>query len=209
VSDENVRDLERRVVAGEPGALDELLIELSRRGELRAHEQSVPRGLQWHVFNVVRKLADHGARHFELTLRRNGFLSLTSDGPGISVEWDREDEGYGRPILERLFLGDTRTWAREVQEQRYQSGADALCALTLSLDASTTWSGRRFRQRFEHGLPTHNVADLGPTSERGTRVDFRVDQRFFRRTPTASEVSNGLDEVTWPHEGVEIGVADE
>lgn len=145
-----------------------------------------PRGVSNLLFELVsNSLDEHLAGHamnVSITVR-TGEILVEDDGRGIPVDCDPT---LLEKICTELHGSSFRaTPPRAARKHRHVGdfglGLVVVCALSEEM-VITIDRGHRYQQRFQRGRPVAPLADLGPTSRRGTHISFRPDPTIFEQT---------------------------
>ncbi len=146
------------------------------------------RGLHHLVYEVVDNSIDEAmAGHaglIKVAVEEDGSVTVEDDGRGIPVGVHPR---YGKSalviVLTVLHAGgkfDDKSY--KVSGGLHGVGISVVNALSESLEATVWREGRKYRQRFERGVPVGELEDLGPTEGSGTRISFRPDPEIFPAT---------------------------
>ncbi|MGA3296885.1 MAG: DNA topoisomerase (ATP-hydrolyzing) subunit B [Candidatus Bathyarchaeia archaeon] len=146
------------------------------------------RGLQHLVFEVVDNSIDEAlagfCKNISVALNNDGSVTVHDDGRGIPVETHvQTGKSALEVVMTMLHAGgkfDHKTY--QVSGGLHGIGVSAVNALSEWLEAEVHVQGRAFKQRYERGVPTTGVQELGPVTDHGTRVSFKPDPEIFEET---------------------------
>lgn len=121
-------------------------------------------------------------QRIDVTLHPDGSASVSDDGPGMSVEFDRQ----GMRVAERLMT--TLSACRAARESA--TVAQRFCGLGVAVvTALSEWcrleirrEGKTWTQTYAAGTPTSALEEQGAATTSGTTVHFRPDRAIFRVT---------------------------
>ncbi|MGA2784418.1 MAG: DNA topoisomerase (ATP-hydrolyzing) subunit B [Candidatus Bathyarchaeia archaeon] len=146
------------------------------------------RGLQHLVFEVVDNSIDEAlagfCKNISVALNNDGSVTVRDDGRGIPVEMHvQTGKSALEVVMTMLHAGgkfDHKTY--QVSGGLHGIGVSAVNALSEWLEAEVHVQGRAFKQRYERGVPTTGVQELGSVDDHGTRVSFKPDSTIFEET---------------------------
>jgi DNA gyrase subunit B len=144
------------------------------------------RGLHHLVYEVVDNSIDEALGGFctqiAVTINKDATVTVEDNGRGIPVD---VHAGTGKSALEVVhtvlhaggkFGGDTY----KVASGLHGVGVSAVNALSEWLEVVVQRDGRRYRQRYERGVPTTPVEELGAVKGTGTTTTFLPDIAIIR-----------------------------
>ena len=156
-------------------------------------------------------LAGH-ASFIEVELGADGFLIVTDNGRGISV--DPHPKFPKKSALEVIMCtlhsgGKLNSKVYETSGGLHGVGVSVVNALSSRLEVEVARSQKLYRMSFERGHPKGKLEDLGKiNNRRGTRIRFKPDsdifgakatfkpQRLFKMTRSKAYLFGGV-EIRW------------
>ena len=175
-----------------------------------------PTGLHHLVYEVVDNSVDEAlageCTEVEVVIRKDASVSVRDNGRGIPVELHSKEK---RPAVEVVMTtlhagGKFDKKSYKVSGGLHGVGVSVVNALSEWLEVEVVRDGRRYRQRYERGVPTTELEDLGPAEGRGTRVTFLADSEIFDNLEYSFDtLSQRLRELAFLNPGLSISIADE
>ncbi len=174
------------------------------------------RGLHHCVYEVVDNSVDEAlVGHCDkvtVTIHKDNSVTVEDNGRGIPVEHHPQ---YGMSsltvVLTKLHAGgkfDKNSY--KVSGGLHGVGVSCVNALSELLVVEVHRDGFMYRQSFERGEPTNEVANLGPTTKRGTIVTFKPDMTIFETDGFVFEtLASRLRELAFLNKGLRIIITDE
>ncbi|WP_375630116.1 MULTISPECIES: DNA topoisomerase IV subunit B [unclassified Bartonella] len=128
------------------------------------------------------------ADSIEVSLDRNGYITVTDNGRGIPVENHPQmpEKSTLEVIMTQLHSGG------KFDGKAYQTagglhgvGISVVNALSDDMEVEVARERKLYRQRFSRGIPQSGLEDLGDVyNRRGTRVRFHPDHEIFGEKAT-------------------------
>lgn len=143
------------------------------------------RGLHHLVTEVVDNSIDEAlagvCNRIEVVIEEDGAVMVSDNGRGIPVG---EERTTGRNTLEVVHTvlhagGKFGGGGYKVASGLHGVGVSAVNALSRWLEVEVRYDGRRYSQRYEHGIPVTPVVDHGPAEGHGTCTRFLPDDEII------------------------------
>ena len=173
-------------------------------------------GLHHLVYEVVDNSVDEAlaghARTIEMTIHADGSLSVQDDGRGIPVgPHPTEPMDTLDVVMTKLHAGGKfDQGSYKVSGGLHGVGVSCVNALSEYLEVEVYRNGQIYKQRYQTGIPTGQVRNLGKTSLQGTKVTFKPDASVLEATEFNFDVlSNRMRELAFLNPGLRIVMRDE
>ena len=173
-------------------------------------------GLHHLVFEVVDNSVDEALAGFCKTIKviihADGSVSVEDDGRGIPVD---NHPKFNKPAMEIALTklhagGKFDNKAYKVSGGLHGVGVSCTNALSSRMIATVKRDGFIYQQTYEKGVPVTDVKKIGPSAEKGTKIQFTPDKEIFETTDFSFEtLSSRLRELAFLNPGLYISLSDE
>ncbi|NMC10681.1 MAG: DNA topoisomerase (ATP-hydrolyzing) subunit B [Methanothrix sp.] len=173
-------------------------------------------GLHHLVYEVVDNSVDEAlggyCRNIEVTVHKDGSVSVNDDGRGIPVD---NHPQYNRPALEIVMTvlhagGKFNHESYSVSGGLHGVGVSVVNALSEWLEVEVRRNGKVYWQRYEHGNVVSDLLVRGTSDSTGTTVTFKPDGSIFEDTEyNFDTLSSRLRELAFLNRGLRISIKDE
>jgi len=152
------------------------------------------RGLHHLVYELVDNAVDEAIAGFcteiLVEVHTDGSVSVQDNGRGIPVDIHPELGISGVEVVyTQLHAGgkfDGKIY--QISGGLHGVGASVVNALSRWLEVEVCREGKRYRQRYERGVPQTPLQEVGTCSRSGTRVRFLPDDEIFQTTRFDSDI---------------------
>jgi DNA gyrase subunit B len=174
------------------------------------------RGLHHLVYEVVDNAIDEAMAGFcsevRVTVHPDDSVTVEDDGRGIPVDAHPTEKVPGVEVaMTMLHAGgkfDKNTY--KVSGGLHGVGVSVVNALSEYLEVDIRREGAHYNQRYERGIKTKELEELGKAKGSGTKVTFKPDPQIFTELVYSFEVlSNRLRELAFLNKGLTIVLVDE
>ena len=174
-----------------------------------------PRGLHHLVYEVVDNSVDEAlgghCDKVEVTINEDNSIKVVDNGRGIPVDIHPKT---GKSTLETVLTvlhagGKFGGGGYKVSGGLHGVGISVVNALSEFIEVEVRKDGNVYMQRFEKGVPCHDIMIIGETTERGTTTTFKPDAEIFEETEFKYEtLEYRLRELAFLNKGVKISLTD-
>ncbi len=174
------------------------------------------RGLHHLVYEVVDNSIDEAlAGHCDtisVTIHEGDGISVKDNGRGIPVDFhEKEQKSALEVVMTKIGAGgkfDKDSY--KVSGGLHGVGVSCVNALSTSLIADVYRDGKIYEQKYSKGVALADVAEIGTTSERGTKVFFQPDGSIFQEfVYNYDTLAARLRELAFLNKGITITLTDE
>ncbi len=175
-----------------------------------------PEGLHHMVYEVVDNAIDEHLAGFcdiiNVIIRYDGSVSVEDNGRGIPVDYhEQEGRSAAEVVMTTLHAG------AKFSDDSYKYsgglhgvGVSCVNALSEYLNLEIWRDGQAWYQEYDRGAPKSDLACIGPSSKRGSRITFKADPDIFKGNEFSFEtLSTRLRDLAFLNAGVRIIVVDE
>jgi DNA gyrase subunit B len=174
------------------------------------------RGLHHLVYEIVDNAIDEALAgycdHIEIDILPGNVISVTDNGRGIPVGIQHQT---GKSAVEVVFTvlhagGKFGGDGYKVAGGLHGVGASVVNALSEWLEVEVCDGNHIHKQRFERGVPLHDLQIVGDTNQTGTRVSFRADRDIFEEPVYDFEtIKSRMREQAFLNAGLKVTLTDE
>ncbi|MBG9981309.1 DNA topoisomerase (ATP-hydrolyzing) subunit B [Facklamia sp. DSM 111018] len=173
-------------------------------------------GLHHLVWEIVDNSIDEAlagyCTHIEVTIEKNGSISVTDNGRGIPIDIQSKT---GRPAVETVYTvlhagGKFGGGGYKVSGGLHGVGASVVNALSSELTVEVSRNGEIHQIKFERGAIVKELSVIGENEETGTKVNFVPDPTIFTETTDYKyEILNErIRELAFLNKGLKITLED-
>ncbi len=173
------------------------------------------RGLHHLVYEVVdnsidEALAGH-CKNIFVAINEDNSITVEDDGRGIPVDMHQKE---GRSALEVVLTvlhagGKFDKDSYKVSGGLHGVGVSCVNALSTQLIATVCRDGKEYQQEFHIGAPLYSVKEIGPSTKRGTKIQFKPDESIFTTTEYNYEtLAARMRELSYLNRGISITITD-
>lgn len=173
------------------------------------------RGLHQLIYEVVDNSIDEALAGYcdtiKLTINEDNSVIVVDNGRGIPIENNKKT---GKSTLETVLTvlhagGKFDNDAYKVSGGLHGVGVSCVNALSDYLVAEVNWNGKKYRQRYERGIPKSEVELIGKTKETGTIISFIPDASIFDTLEfNYTTVKHRMRELAFLNKGIKIILED-
>lgn len=173
------------------------------------------RGLHQLIYEVVDNSIDEALAGYcdtiKLTINEDNSIIVVDNGRGIPIETNKKT---GKSTLETVLTvlhagGKFDNDAYKVSGGLHGVGVSCVNALSDYLVAEVNWNGKKYRQKFERGIPKSEVELIGKTKETGTTISFIPDSTIFDTLEfNYTTVKHRMRELAFLNRGIKIILED-
>lgn len=174
------------------------------------------RGLHHLVYEIAYNSVDETMGGFcnriEVILHADHSVTVIDNGRGIPVDMHPATKKTAlETVLTVLHAGAKfggKTY--QVSGGLHGVGSSVVNALSEWLEVTVSRDGKKYRQRYERGIPKTDVEVIGEAEGTGTEISFLADAEIFTTAEYDFDtISERLRETTYLNKGLEMRIADE
>jgi DNA gyrase subunit B len=174
------------------------------------------RGLHQIAFEAVDNAVDEAlagyCKNIDVTIHKDGSLSVEDDGRGIPVDVIATE---GKPAIEVVMTvlhagGKFDQLGYKVSGGLHGVGISVTNALSEWMVTRVKRDGKLYEQKFARGIPASKLKIVGPTEGTGTLQLFKPDPQIFSTLEYSFDIlQQRLRELAFLNRGLRINLTDE
>lgn len=170
--------------------------------------------LVWEIVDnsIDEALAGH-CDHIEVIMEKDNWIRVDDNGRGIPVGIQ---ESTGRPAVEVIMTvlhagGKFGGGGYKVSGGLHGVGAAVVNALSEETEVTVSRDGKKYYIKFEKGIPTVELKEIGTSTHTGTSVRFKADPEIFEESVEFdySILANRLRELAYLNRKLRVTIVDE
>ncbi|THB64575.1 MAG: DNA topoisomerase (ATP-hydrolyzing) subunit B [Desulfovibrio sp.] len=174
------------------------------------------RGLHHLVYEVVDNSVDEAMAGYcdriKVNLHMDNSVTVSDRGRGIPVDMHpKENRPAVEVVMTVLHAGgkfDNDTY--KVSGGLHGVGVSVVNALSEYLEVVVRRDGKRYKQRYERGIPVTPLTEEGEAQSSGTTIRFRPDEEIFETNQFVYDtLRKRFEELAYLNKGLEIEFNDE
>ncbi len=175
-----------------------------------------PRGLHHLVYEIVDNSVDEAlagyCSNIQITINKDGTLSVQDDGRGIPVDLHPVEK---RPAVEVVLTvlhagGKFGGGGYAVSGGLHGVGASVVNALSHHLDVEVARDGFLWTQSYSQGVPDHDLKKNGKVDYTGTKISFKPNDEIFETVEFDYETLRArFQQMCFLNKGLRITLNDE
>ncbi|UWX57614.1 DNA topoisomerase (ATP-hydrolyzing) subunit B [Chlorobaculum sp. MV4-Y] len=152
------------------------------------------RGLHHLVYEIVDNSIDETLAgyndYIHVAMNPDGSVTVTDHGRGIPVDIHPVKKKSALELVMTVIGagGKFDKGAYKVSGGLHGVGASVVNALSEWCEVEVYRNGKIFRQTYRRGVPQGDVAEVGTTDQRGTKVTFKPDHEIFKITEFRKDI---------------------
>lgn len=141
-------------------------------------------GLHHCIYEVVDNAIDEALAGFckeiNITIKKDGSVSVKDDGRGIPVEKHDSGKSALEVVMTKLHAGGKfEDKAYQISGGLHGVGVSCVNALSKKFVARVRHKGKLYEQEYAKGVPKSNVKVVGKANDSGTEITFWPDPEIF------------------------------
>lgn len=175
------------------------------------------RGLHHLVWEIVDNSIDEALAgycdHIEVTIEKGDWIRVDDNGRGIPVGIQ---ESTGRPAVEVIMTvlhagGKFGGGGYKVSGGLHGVGAAVVNALSVETEVYVSRDDKKYYIKFEQGVPTVELKEIGVSETSGTSVRFKADPEIFTESTVYDYdiLANRLRELAYLNRKLRVTITDE
>lgn len=175
------------------------------------------RGLHHLVWEIVDNSIDEALAghcdHIEVFMEKDNWIRVDDNGRGIPVGIQ---ESTGRPAVEVIMTvlhagGKFGGGGYKVSGGLHGVGAAVVNALSETTEVYVNRDNKKYYIKFDKGVPTVELTEIGTSTETGTSVRFKPDKEIFTESTTFDYdvLVNRLRELAYLNRKLRVTISDE
>ena len=173
------------------------------------------RGLHQLVYEVVDNSIDEALAGYcdtiMLTINEDNSIEVVDNGRGIPIETNKKT---GKSTLETVLTvlhagGKFDNDAYKVSGGLHGVGVSCVNDISDYMVVEVNWNGKKYRQRYERGIPKTEVELIGKTKQTGTSITFIPDPTIFDTLEfNYTTIKHRMRELAFLNRGIKIILED-
>nr|WP_304441016.1 MULTISPECIES: DNA topoisomerase (ATP-hydrolyzing) subunit B [unclassified Candidatus Frackibacter] len=175
-----------------------------------------PKGLHHLVYEVVDNSIDEAlvgyCKNIEVTVEPGNVVTITDDGRGIPISPHPKLEKTAVEIVMTVLHagGKFDSEGYKVSGGLHGVGVSVVNALSKWLEVEVKRNNKLYHQRYERGIPTKELTEIGESNNSGTKIRFKPDPEIFDIVEFKySTLIKRLRELAYLNKGIKIELKDE
>ncbi len=175
------------------------------------------RGYHHLIYEIVDNSVDESLAGFcdfvSISLHEDGSVTIEDNGRGIPVDEHKKGKSALEIVMTILHAGgkfDKDSY--KVSGGLHGVGASVVNALSSFCTVEVKRAGFVWRQSYEKGIPTSPIEKTNPTTETGTKTNFKPDRDIFKDEKVVfsfDTLAVRLRELAFLNQGLKISLTDE
>jgi len=174
------------------------------------------RGLHHLVYEVIDNSIDEAlAGHcsdISVIIHKDNGITVSDNGRGIPVGMHEKEQKSALEVVMTVLHagGKFNKDSYKVSGGLHGVGVSCVNALSSCLIATIYRDGKEYMQEYSKGVPLYPVKEVGPSSERGTKIYFMPDAEIFITSTYIFDIlALRLRELAFLNKGIRLSLTDE